>query len=756
MEQSSCVYCMSPSDGDVCPHCGRHRSEYVSAPHHLMPGTLLNNKYEVGAVLGEGGFGITYIGKDINLDLRVAIKEYFPSGVVNRNNTASMEITAHYGDSQTFFEKGKKNFLGEARTLAKFSNDQSIVSVRDFFSENNTTYIVMEYIEGIDLKDYLAQSGVMSFTQAFEMLSPIMTALTKMHAQGLIHRDISPANIMVMKDGTVKLLDFGAARNVGGADEKSLSILLKPGYAPEEQYRTKGNQGPWTDVYALSATLYKLVTGITPDDAMNRIFQDEIAKPSSVNGQITAEQDSVILKGMAVRQENRYQSVAELQGACQACLVQKIKRETDAMCCDHCGHRISEGSVFCTNCGKKLNFEEPEAENTVSKEPAVEDSAQEEPLKMTFDIDRTISIEQMYGFGGQELKPEQNSNTYDGGSAVPGDRNDQRIYPSGVSYTQAPNWSNQSAQTVQNTQAGAGQYQSAPSAQNTQAGVGQYQSAPTAQNTQAGVGQYQSAPTAQNTQAGVGQYQSAPTVQNTQADYGRYQPASQYQAPSQQSAAGYRPQQTTYAPAYQPVQNVQRAKTGKGATACAIIGAIGFFIIAILSIFRDISYVSEYKDYIITGDTVLYWGVLIVLGVMLCVHKKHIGFIIVSGLDAFLALYWMTLSDGYLNIIYFASSACMFALVLLNCVPALNKAAKITKFLWFIPGVLNLIACIIYTVNVVDSLKYYFEYYHYYKQIIDSFMEAIIMHFIESVTYTLFGLWLKASYAAEEKGKMQG
>lgn len=321
MEQSNCIYCMNPSKTDICPQCGKHRSEYVSAPHHLMPGTVLNNKYEVGSVLGEGGFGITYIGRDINLDLRVAIKEYFPSGIVNRNNTASAEITAHYGDAQAFFEKGKKSFLGEARTLAKFSNEPSIVSVRDFFSENNTAYIVMEYIEGIDLKDYLVQNGVMTFHQAFSMLSPIMTALSKVHAQGLIHRDISPANIMVMKDGTVKLLDFGAARNVGGTDEKSLSILLKPGYAPEEQYRTKGNQGPWTDVYALSATLYKLVTGTTPDDAMNRIFQDETVKPSSINGEITAAQDSVILKGMAVQQENRYQSVAELQNACQAALV---------------------------------------------------------------------------------------------------------------------------------------------------------------------------------------------------------------------------------------------------------------------------------------------------------------------------------------------------------------------------------------------------------------------------------------------------
>ncbi len=317
MKQEYCIYCMNPSPAEVCPHCGKRRSEYVTDPHHLTPGTLLNGKYEVGAVLGEGGFGITYIGRDRNLELRIAIKEYFPSGIVNRNNTASAEITASVGKAQEVFEKGKASFLEEARTLAKFSNLPNIVSVRDFFAENNTAYIVMEYLEGTNLKDYLTQKSLMSFEQAFELLSPVMSALAKVHERGLIHRDISPANIMVLEDGTVKLLDFGAARDVSGADEKSLSVMLKPGYAPEEQYRSKGNQGPWTDVYALSATLYKIVTGITPDDAMNRIYRDELAKPSSVNGNITEEQEKVILKGMAVYQENRFQSVTELQLACQ-------------------------------------------------------------------------------------------------------------------------------------------------------------------------------------------------------------------------------------------------------------------------------------------------------------------------------------------------------------------------------------------------------------------------------------------------------
>ena len=317
MDQKFCAHCMNSTSEDICSVCGKNINEYQVAPHHLQPGTILGGKYLVGAVLGEGGFGITYIGREINLDIKVAIKEYFPSGVVNRNNTSSTEISAHVGDAQTFFEKGKSSFLGEARTLAKFSNEPSIVSVRDFFSENNTAYIVMEYLEGIDLKDYIKQHGKLSFEQTVTMLTPIMKALSKIHAQGLIHRDISPANIMILNDGTVKLLDFGAAREVGGADEKSLSILLKPGFAPEEQYRTKGHQGPWTDVYALSATMYKMMTGLTPIDAMNRVFSDDIRKITELNPSVTPEQEAIIFKGMAVQQANRYQTIDELCTDCQ-------------------------------------------------------------------------------------------------------------------------------------------------------------------------------------------------------------------------------------------------------------------------------------------------------------------------------------------------------------------------------------------------------------------------------------------------------
>ena len=372
MKQNYCAFCAAKLTDDVCVYCGKSITDYHAAPHWLLPGTVLGGKYEVGAVLGEGGFGITYIGHDNVLDVKVAIKEYFPSGVVNRNNTSSMEISALVGDTQANFEKGKQGFLSEARTLAKFSNEQSIVSVRDFFEENNTAYIVMEYLEGIDLKDFIAQNGKMSFGLAISMLSPIMSSLSKIHNQGLIHRDISPANIMILNNRTVKLLDFGAARNVSGADEKSLSVLLKPGFAPEEQYRSKGNQGAWTDVYALSATLYKMVTGVTPDDAMNRLFSDEVVSPSELNGQITPEQSAVILKGMSIYQKDRYQTIEELQQACNDVLNGKNTVNSQA---EPIEKTISRKSVQNTVVEKTINKKSSPVKSSFSenvKQPVAE------------------------------------------------------------------------------------------------------------------------------------------------------------------------------------------------------------------------------------------------------------------------------------------------------------------------------------------------------------------------------------------------
>ncbi len=307
-----CYYCMSPKDGLHCTQCKKEKPATVAA-HHLAPGTMLNGRFLIGTALGEGGSGITYIGRDVNLEIRVAIKEYYPNGFVNRNNTLSNEVIHINEEKKKFFEKGRKDFLNEARILAKFAGEVGIVDVRDFFEENNTAYIVMEYLEGTDLRSYLREHGTLSVDESIKLIFPVIQALEKVHKEGLIHRDISPDNIRLV-DGVVKLIDFGSARDVASSlNKNSLSVVLKPGYAPMEQYSRKGKQGPWTDVYGLCATIYKCITGITPDDATDRIQADELKKPSELGFEVNAAVENVLMKGLSVSIDQRWQSIAELR-----------------------------------------------------------------------------------------------------------------------------------------------------------------------------------------------------------------------------------------------------------------------------------------------------------------------------------------------------------------------------------------------------------------------------------------------------------
>ena len=310
-----CPHCMKEiqgEKGETCPNCGYALSRVWDVKHQLKPFTILQGKYLVGDVLGEGGFGITYIGFDLNLELRIAIKEFYPNGYVTREANVTNELTAYTGQNMEAVYKWRDNFLKEARSLAKCSHLSGVVGVKDFFQENNTAYIVQEYLEGMTLKECMKSTGgripVERFLPAIE---PVMTALGEVHKQGLIHRDISPDNIMMLKGGQMKLLDFGAARDYTENGEKSLSVLLKPGYAPEEQYRTKGNQGPWSDIYAFAATIYKCITGITPPEAMERMRKDELKRPRELGIVIEPEIEKALLKAMAVFSENRYQTIEE-------------------------------------------------------------------------------------------------------------------------------------------------------------------------------------------------------------------------------------------------------------------------------------------------------------------------------------------------------------------------------------------------------------------------------------------------------------
>ncbi len=309
---SLCLKCMDANMlNGYCPLCGFSLSSYQKPMHLLTPGTVLAGKYLVGTAIGEGGFGITYVALDLNLLMKVAIKEYFPSGFVTRDNATN--VHSFSGEKAEFFEAGKQKFLNEARTLAKFRTRQGVVSVMDFFMENSTAYIVMEYLTGMTLKEYVNKNGgKMNPNTLFEMLKPLMKTLSEIHNEGIIHRDISPDNIMVNAQGELKLLDFGAARDFANSGQQSLSVVLKHGFAPEEQYRTRGVQGPWTDIYALCATIYRCITGNTPDEANERMRKDTLIPPSGLGISIDTSKETALLKGLNVFQENRQQTVLEL------------------------------------------------------------------------------------------------------------------------------------------------------------------------------------------------------------------------------------------------------------------------------------------------------------------------------------------------------------------------------------------------------------------------------------------------------------
>lgn len=308
-----CLNCMrEKSSNGTCPYCSN--SNNIKAPsHHIKPGSILNGKYLIGKALGEGGFGITYFGLDLNLNYKVAIKEYYPHEFAKRadaNTNQVRKIVTARGD---YFGHGKERFLDEAKTLVKFNSKPGVVSVKDFFDENGTAYLVMEYIDGTTLQKYLKQAGgKLESEKVFSLLSPLMKTLSQIHSQGLIHRDISPDNIMITTSGVLKLLDFGSSRSFLNAGNKSLSVLLKPGFAPIEQYDSKGLQGPWTDVYSLCATMYKCITGVVPEDALGRMRSGRLKRPSEFSVRIDRRKEEVLLKGLEIEHKNRIQSMNEL------------------------------------------------------------------------------------------------------------------------------------------------------------------------------------------------------------------------------------------------------------------------------------------------------------------------------------------------------------------------------------------------------------------------------------------------------------
>lgn len=319
-ESKRCPNCFAdkPADG-ACAECGWPVGYENRTGVHLAPGTQLLSRYDVGRLLGQGGFGATYLGWDDRLQVKVAVKEYYPANLISRVPGGSRVVPFSDVHAEGF-NLGMKKFLDEARLLARLRDIKEIVGVQDFFEANDTAYLIMELLQGRTLKKYVSESGgSLDPRRAVSILGPIMKALQSVHDQGLIHRDVAPDNIFITSAGERKLLDFGAARHAAG-QAANLTVILKPGYAPPEQYSHEGLQGPWTDVYAMCATLYMVICGKTPPDATTRFMTDKVPKLADYGVQAPPAFEKALLAGLAMRHNERPQSMKDLQKSLSAAL----------------------------------------------------------------------------------------------------------------------------------------------------------------------------------------------------------------------------------------------------------------------------------------------------------------------------------------------------------------------------------------------------------------------------------------------------
>lgn len=330
-------------------------------PAALPKGSILAGQYIIQNVLGQGGFGITYLAEDIQLKINVAVKEFFPESLVMRQSETPT-VTAYSGGRLENFSYGIQSFLEEARVLAQFQGDPNIVGVRSYFEENGTAYFVMDYVEGINFKTYIQEhGGRLSWDEAWEILSPVMDALSTVHRKGVIHRDVTPDNILIASDHTVKLLDFGAARYNVGDRSQSMDVVLKAGYAPKEQYTRKGRQGPYTDVYSVAACFYAALCGYLPPESLDRMEEDDLVPLSTRGVKLPEDAEKAILIGLEVNPADRFQTMETFKYALMGGTDQTQQKERQY------------GQVVNTNISKTV----PEESSAVA--PAFTESRQQEP-----------------------------------------------------------------------------------------------------------------------------------------------------------------------------------------------------------------------------------------------------------------------------------------------------------------------------------------------------------------------------------------
>lgn len=300
-----CSGCFSAIKKEPCKKCGFSESSYIPEKMTLPAGSILMGNFIIGRVLGKGGFGITYQAYDVKYDHIIAIKEYFPVELAIRID-GEPGLAVRDKKSAELFKQGVGKFYNEAEFIYRFADNPNIVRLYQLFYENNTAYFTMEYLSGITLKDYVLRCGRITAEQALYIAERAAAALAAIHKENVLHRDVSPDNIMLCGDGSVKLLDFGAARQVFPEGSQLLSVILKPGFAPLEQYMKSGKQGEWTDVYSLASSLYYGLTGLIPEDPQSRLEDDSQLKQNL--SEIPQELSIVLEKAMEVRYTDRFQS----------------------------------------------------------------------------------------------------------------------------------------------------------------------------------------------------------------------------------------------------------------------------------------------------------------------------------------------------------------------------------------------------------------------------------------------------------------
>ena len=321
MEFKRCYSCMHTLEnpGAVCPRCGYDNTKAPAAqPDYILPcGTVLNGRYVIGKMLGQGGFGISYIAYNLALDTPVCIKEYFPAGAAMRSSSSSRQVLWSGSETAEELKQGRESFVKEARKAVKLRDLNHVVKVWDVFYENETAYIAMDYIEGETLKSWLLRRGKpIDEKTCFAMLEPVMLDLQEVHERGIIHRDIKPDNLMMTPSGNLMLLDLGAAKDLSGGSSQSSYMVASQGFSPIEQYTQGGSIGPWTDVYAMCASLYYCVTGKLLPTPMDRMLSDR----PDLSG-FSPDVAAVLKKGLAIKPEERIKSMAELREAMQAAIL---------------------------------------------------------------------------------------------------------------------------------------------------------------------------------------------------------------------------------------------------------------------------------------------------------------------------------------------------------------------------------------------------------------------------------------------------